>query len=119
MNSQKRHALLRELQDGVTLEEEKLSSADLRAIFDRAFKRLGLAERLREATLVEEWPELVGPVLASHCRPRSVRRGVLHASVDHSAWLHQITLIHKRDILLAVQRRFPHLKIKDLHLRIG
>jgi len=119
MNDRTRRLLLREWRGAELPDEQPLPSADLRAAFDRVFKRLGLAERFREATLAEAWPELVGPTLSAHCHPRSVRRNVLNVTVDHSAWLHQITLVHKKNILSAVQKHFPHLKIKDLNLRIG
>lgn len=118
MNLKTRRAVLSEWQ-GVNLpEEEALPSTDLQAVFDRIFTRLGFSERLRETSLNEVWTELVGPTLAPHCRPKDVRRGILHLAVDHPAWLHQITMAHKKDILRVVQQRFPHLKIKDLLLRI-
>ncbi len=45
--------------------------------------------------------------------------GTLMVLVDHPAWLHQINMAHKRNILQAVQQRFPHLNVKDISLRIG
>ena len=119
MNPRMRSLLLREWRGDALPDEEALPSADLREVFQRVFTRMGLAERLREVTLTEAWPDLVGPALAAHCHPRSVRRGVLHVTVEHSAWLHQITLVHKKDILRELQQHFPQLKIKDLALRIG
>jgi predicted nucleic acid-binding Zn ribbon protein len=92
--------------------------ADLKSTFQKAFAQLGLQDRLQEATLGNKWPQIVGPTLAVHCRPGIVRRGVLTVYVDHPAWLHQITMAHKSDILKAVQSQFAHLKVKDLHLRI-
>jgi predicted nucleic acid-binding Zn ribbon protein len=91
---------------------------DLKTTFQRALSQLGLQDRLREATLGDKWPQLVGPTLAVHCRPGVIRRGVLTVYVDHPAWLHQITMAHKGDILRAVQTQFAHLKVKDLNLRI-
>ncbi len=93
--------------------------ANLAAVLQKAFARIGIADRLRETSLTESWHEVVGPTLAAHCRPGAIRRGVLTVRVDHPAWLHQITVAHKKDILLGAQARFPHLKIKELLLRIG
>ena len=118
MNEQTRRLLLNEWRGTSIPEEQALPSADLRSAFHHIFKRLGLAERFREATLADSWLEIVGPVLAEHCRPRGIRRGVLTVAVDHSAWLDQITLAHKNEILRTVQLRFPHLKINELNLRI-
>jgi predicted nucleic acid-binding Zn ribbon protein len=92
---------------------------DLKSTFQRALSQLGLQDRLQEATLGGKWPQLVGPSLAVHCRPGIVRRGILTVYVDHPAWLHQITMAHKGDMLKAVQTQFAHLKVKDLQLRIG
>src|SRR5258708_1119268 len=87
---------------------------NLPSVFQKAFSRLGFGERLQEATLNDSWPSLIGPSLAVHCRPGTVRRGILTIRVDHPAWLHQITVAHKADFLKAVQSYFPHLKVKEL-----
>lgn len=92
---------------------------DLRTIYQKAFQRLGLSDRLQESTLLEAWPNLIGPALATHCRPGVVRRGKLTIYVDHPAWLHQITIEHKPNILRAVQTHFAHLKVQELILRLG
>jgi predicted nucleic acid-binding Zn ribbon protein len=98
---------------------EKTEPSDLRKIYQKAFNRLGLADRLQESTLQEAWPNLLGPSLATHCRPGVVRRGKLTVYVDHPAWLHQITMVHKTNILQAVQKHFAHLKIQEIALKIG
>lgn len=118
MNPKLRQRVLSEWTGGL-VPLEFPSPANLAAVLQKAFTRLGIAERLRETTLMESWHEVVGPTLSPHCRPGAIRRGVLTVRVDHPAWLHQITLAHKKDILLAAQARFPHLKIKELLLRIG
>ena len=119
MNSRMRHILFDEWQGTSLPDEQAFAPADLRSTFHQAFKRLGLAERLRESTLTEAWLEMVGPTIAAHSHPRKIYRGALQITVDHSAWLHQITMVHKKNILHAVQTRFPHLQIKDLALRVG
>jgi len=95
------------------------SPPDLHKVFEKAFSRLGLKNRLQETNLHDAWRELIGPSLASHCRPQGVRRGVLMVLVDHPAWLHQMTLAHKKNMLAAVQKRFPHLNVREINLRIG
>ncbi len=119
MDSRTKHRLFC---DWLGISDESLETpgpCDLREVFQKAFRKLGLAERYQESSLVESWPELIGATLSAHCQPRTVRRGVLLVLVDHSAWLHQITLGHKADILSAVQERFPHLKVKSISLKIG
>ena len=99
--------------------QEPLQPSNLKTVFHKAFTRLGLKARFQETTLQENWCAMVGPALAAHCHPGGIRRGILCVLVDHPAWLHQIALAHKADILHALQEYFPHLKIKDLVLRIG
>lgn len=119
MNPKLRHRLISEW-TGLTLPSlDALIPVDLNAVFQKSFTRLGLANRLRESTLADNWAEVVGPTLSPHCAPGAVRRGVLSIRVDHPAWLHQIALAHKADILKTIQEKYPQLRIKDLLLRIG
>lgn len=118
MDTKERRRLLAEWRGGL-VPLEVPGPVNLSEVFQREFRRIGLSERLREATLVDSWHEVAGATLAPHCRPGAVRRGVLTVRVDHPAWLHQIQLSHKQDILREVQTRFPQLKVKDLLLRIG
>ena len=119
MNSKLRHRVLRDWIGDDLPTSEVPPPADLREALQKAFSKFGLSDRLRESTLTESWADLVGPTLAAHCSPAGVRKGVLCVMIDHPAWLHQITLAHKSDILQAVQQHFPHLKIKGLSLRIS
>lgn len=100
-------------------DDEALVSRNLHEVFQKVFRKYHLADRLKESSLLERWTDVVGPSLSAHCQPRTVRRGVLSVIVDHPAWLHQITLGHKADMLRSVQERFPHLKVKEISLRIG
>jgi hypothetical protein len=36
--------------------------------------------------LLNRWPEVVGPALAAHCRPVSLRAGTLTIAADEAAW---------------------------------
>ncbi|MDD2708627.1 MAG: DUF721 domain-containing protein [Verrucomicrobiae bacterium] len=118
MDPRTRRLVLSEWQGAVFPNESPCPAADLRKALDQACKRFGFAERLRESVLMDAWAEMVGPTLASHCDPAGIYRGVLTVRVENSGWLHQISFAHKKDILKAVQGRFPHLKVKDLRLRI-
>ncbi len=47
---------------------------------------LGLAAPLVFTRIVEAWPELVGEMVATHSRVRSVRNGVVEVLVDSPGW---------------------------------
>jgi len=43
-----------------------------------------------DPALLVEWPQLVGPALAAHTRPRALRAGTLVVAVDDPAWATQL-----------------------------
>ncbi len=51
------------------------------------------------------WPEIVGPMLASHSEPSSMERGNLLVDVDHPAMAQQIHFLESK-ILAACIKRF-------------
>ncbi len=119
MNSRMRRQVISDWMGVYLPQTAPLIPPNLHQLFEKAFAKLGLKNRLQESNLNDSWTELIGPSLAAHCHPQGVRRGTLMVLVDHPAWLHQINMAHKRNILQAVQQRFPHLNVKDISLRIG
>jgi len=57
------------------------------------------------ARLRRLWPEIVGPMLASHSEPSSLERGNLLVDVDHPAMAQQIRFLESK-ILTACIKRF-------------
>lgn len=73
-------------------------------VLRRYLSRAGLAERLGQASVVEEWPRLVGDRIAKVSTPESVTRdGTLFVRVVSSAWAQELQLVTP-DIL----RRLNH-----------
>ena len=57
-------------------------------------RKRGLVRRLDLATVVEEWPRLVGPQIAAVTRAESVTAdGVLWVRVTTSAWANELSLM--------------------------
>jgi predicted nucleic acid-binding Zn ribbon protein len=83
-----------------------------------ALARLGLEDRFRHSALQDHWAEMMGDFVAAHTRPGGLHRSVLTVEVDHSAWLQEMTLFHKRIMLDHLRRRFPDLKVKDIKFRL-
>jgi predicted nucleic acid-binding Zn ribbon protein len=48
---------------------------------------------LAEARVFADWPALVGPDVAAHCAPESLRDGELRISAESTAWATQLRLL--------------------------
>ncbi|HEU5039676.1 MAG TPA: DUF721 domain-containing protein [Gemmatimonadales bacterium] len=60
-------------------------------------KQSGYARRLQQAGVIEAWPELVGPQIASVTHPESVTPdGVLRVTVASAAWATELGLMTPR-----------------------
>lgn len=57
--------------------------------------RSGLRKGVEAASVLEEWPELVGPGIAAVTRVRTISDGVLVVAVATSAWLMELNLMKK------------------------
>jgi hypothetical protein len=57
-----------------------------------ALRRMGISRRVREAQLDDVLALVVGPALASLCRPAGLDRGVLTIATAHGALAHQLQL---------------------------
>ena len=57
---------------------------------DRVAKKLGAPTANALSGLFHRWEELVGPGIAAHAKPVSLRAGQLVVEVDSSAWATQL-----------------------------
>ena len=73
---------------------DKKRVTSLRDALDAYLSRAGLKRRLDQASVIPEWPELVGPKIAEVATPQVVLRGgVLVVSVSSSAWIQELQLM--------------------------
>jgi len=82
-------------------------------------KKMGLSQRVKEAEVVKEWPEMVGKAIAKHCQPVSLEKGVLTVYVDSSPWLNELQRFSKMMILEKLQSKLGKKAVKDIRFRIG
>jgi predicted nucleic acid-binding Zn ribbon protein len=66
----------------------------LKSYLDKA----GISEKIEAASVVPEWPQLVGEGIAGVTTPLRVSNGVLFVAVRSSAWLSELKLM-EREIL--------------------
>ena len=71
-----------------------------------------------QTRIYQTWDQILGADLAGRARLRDIDRGRLLVEVDHPAWV-QLIQMRQRTILRRVQRQFPVLGVKRLHLVVG
>jgi hypothetical protein len=64
---------------------------------------LGLPDPNRLTTLLDAWPDMIGPALAPHAHVRSLRDGVLLVAVDAPAFATQVRYLEP-DVRAAAAR---------------
>jgi predicted nucleic acid-binding Zn ribbon protein len=57
-------------------------------------ERTGIARRVDQASVIPEWPQLVGAQIAQVTEPLSIARdGTLFVAVKTSAWMNELSLL--------------------------
>jgi predicted nucleic acid-binding Zn ribbon protein len=68
--------------------------------FGRVVSRVALdrgwSPRLTDATVLGRWPNLVGPEIADHCTPLSLRDGELVLQAESTAWATQLRQLQRQ-----------------------
>ncbi len=63
------------------------------------------------------WEEIVGSTLSKSCEPVGLQNDVLIIWVPHSTVMQQMVFL-KENILAAVRKSFPQMKIKDIRFTL-
>jgi hypothetical protein len=92
---------------------EKLSSTIERILNDR-----GWGAKLKEYRVFSLWQKAVGPGIARHSQPASIRGRRLTVMVDSSAWMQQLSLL-KPEIIAKVNSRLGPDGIESITLKLG
>ena len=96
---------------------EKKRPERLANVLSGLLKTSGLEERVEQARVVPEWPQLVGPQIAAVTEPRSISGdGTLFVLVRTNAWMTELSLLEP-ELLRSLNRdpnRAPVRKIRWL-----
>jgi hypothetical protein len=92
---------------------EKLS-----ATLNKVLSSRGLGARLKEFRVLGRWAGIVGPVIARHAQPVSVRGKKLTVVVDSSAWMQELSL-RKPEIIEKVNQGLGKGSVESVTLRLG
>ena len=68
---------------------------------DRLTSSLGVPSAAALGAVFDRWDDIVGPAVAEHVQPRSLRDGVLVVEVDQPAWATQLRFL-EADVLRRV-----------------
>lgn len=82
-------------------------------IVGRFLKKRGLTGKVEAASVIPEWPDLVGPQITRVTRPLRVSEGVLFVGVTSSAWMMELNLM-KSDLMRRINAGKREGKIKQL-----
>jgi predicted nucleic acid-binding Zn ribbon protein len=86
---------------------------------DPVARRLGLGSSAAVSALFARWEALVGPALATHVRPWSLRGGVLKLVADDPAWAAQIRFLAS-DLLARVRDATGQRnEVRELVVKVG
>ncbi len=78
----------------------------------------GLASRVEQASVIPEWPSLVGPQISAVTEPLSIARdGTLFVAVRTNAWMTELSLLEPQ-LLAALNARAGRAKVERIHWRL-
>ena len=101
-------------------EKKKKKPEALGSIVANWLGESGLAERVEQATIIPEWPRLVGAQIAKVTSPQSISaNGTLFVQVTTNAWMNELSLLEP-ELLRSVnakQNRVPVKRIRWLLAR--
>ncbi|MBR9975410.1 MAG: DUF721 domain-containing protein [Bacteroidetes bacterium] len=86
------------------------------AAMRQAIERQGLERGIAEQRLIHQWPELVGPAIATHATPQRLRGGVLWLQVEDAAWRQELSLM-RRELIAKINAWAGEEMVKELRLR--
>lgn len=100
------------------MNERKRKPTTLADALGGFLEKSGLAKRVEQATIVEEWPELVGPQIASVTRALSITPdGTLFVAVSSHAWMTELSLMEPQ-LLRSVNTRADRAEVRKIRFRL-
>lgn len=99
-------------------EKKKRRPRKLGDVMSDVLKQSGLADRVAQATVIPDWPSIVGPQIARVTEPLSVTpQGTLFVAVTTNAWMTELSLLEP-DLLRRLNQRTGRLSIRKIRWQI-
>ena len=88
------------------------------AAISKYLEQSGLRDRVQQASVVPEWPELVGPQISAVTEPLSVTAdGMLFVAVRTHAWMTELSLLEP-ELLASLNKRTDRLPVKKIRWQL-
>ncbi|HZJ88626.1 MAG TPA: DUF721 domain-containing protein [Sphaerochaeta sp.] len=104
--------MAKDKEERVCKEGEPLNSRD---VLDLVLKRLKIDPEKPSSSLGFAWQEIVGDRLYPHVKIVEIQHHTLILRADHPSWA-QLALMQNRRILRELEKRYPSLEIRSLHV---
>lgn len=100
------------------MEEKKESFTSLKDILSNLLNDSSLPFNPDDARIWEVWDEAVGPGIAGHARPSSVKKGRLRVDVSDPIWLQELEFV-RETIKEKLNEKLGRKAVKRIDFRIG
>lgn len=90
---------------------------DATVYLDRVFERLKIDIKSPEYSLSVQWPSVVTPYIAQHCRCTGCKDGVLYLVCANQSQAN-LTRLNSTEIIKRVNSAFPEFDIKKINIRV-
>lgn len=87
-------------------------------IIDAMVTRLGLKQKIKRARVIEEWPRLVGDIIARETRTECVKGDTLFVIASSPVWAQELELM-KPKLLKKICQEIGKGVISDIRFRTG
>jgi predicted nucleic acid-binding Zn ribbon protein len=99
-------------------ERKKRRPRKLGDVMGEMLSTSGMSDRIAQASIIPDWPKLVGPQIAQVTEPLSItRQGTLFVAVTTNAWMTELSLMEP-ELLRRLNERAGRLEIKKIRWQI-
>jgi len=100
-------------------DDPNLTNKQLKDLLPKLLNKIGAIHRDRPDLIIAAWPQIIGEKLASMTKVVCFENDILFVKVSNST-LYSLLTQHERSRLLKnLREKFPSVKIKNIHFRIG
>lgn len=92
------------------------SRAELGRLIEGVLRKSGLYHRFKQAQVMLDWKEIVGPANARHSWPVRLSDGVLQVGCSSAGWAQTLTML-KAQIMEKIAARLGECALKDIQFR--
>lgn len=97
----------------------KSTSKHLKDLLGGFEKQLQKLQTIPSEEILKFWPKIVGDNISKMTKAVEFKNETLFVRVNNSSLFSLLTLHEKKKLIQLLRSRFPTVKIKDIHFRLG